>query len=112
MLPPSFLASVLQRIVRVASNRLRRGHGMKHIRRRDGIWDLQLADGLARAVLIDQPVDHHLLLLGGERADAGEDRRRVDHLRRELRRLRLVGVGRFLGLHREGVKNARKQRRT
>ena len=40
------------------------GMRMKHKCRRHRVGQLQLADGLVRAVLIDQAIDHHLLLLG------------------------------------------------
>ena len=71
---------------------------MKHKRRRDGVGQMEFANGFVGAVVVDEAVDHHLLLLVGEGADAGEDCRLVDDLGGDLRRLGLVCIRGLLRL--------------
>ena len=48
------------------------GCGMKDVGGRNGVGDLERANLVVGVALIVQPVEHHLFLLGGEGADAGQ----------------------------------------
>ncbi len=82
---------------------------MKHIRGRNRVRQLELADRFIGAVVVDETVEHHLLLLGGKRTDAGQYRSGVDHLGSDLWRLGLIEVFRLLRLRREREENAGEQ---
>ncbi len=60
------------------------GHGIEHNCRCDGVGQVQIADGLQTCALGAHTVEHHRLLLVGQR-DAGDGRCRVQHGRCDRR---------------------------
>jgi hypothetical protein len=84
---------------------------MKYECGRNGVWQLEFANAFDGAVVIDESVDHHFLLLVSEGADAGDDRSLIDHFGRDGGRLRLIHVRGFLGLRGESVEDTRKKSR-
>ena len=65
----------------------RRGPRMKHIRRGNGVRELERANLVVRVALAVQSVEHHLLLFGREGADAGKSGGLVEHFGRDFRQL-------------------------
>ena len=72
---------------------------------------MKLANGFDGAIYVDKAVDHHLLLLCGERSNAGDYSRLVNHFRGDMRRLGLISVCGFLRLSDESEQDAGEQRR-
>jgi hypothetical protein len=88
------------------------GNGIEDGRWCNAVGEMQFADAERGVTLADQPVEHHLLLLGRE-FQCGDDRRCVDHLGRDRGPASQIGLCGRLGIagsRGEGDQGAGQQR--